>query len=63
MEVHQREFVQAVVLAGAMALWMTVWDRGQEPVRADGRPKAESRKDHASAHNAVTPARNTIAQR
>jgi Flp pilus assembly protein CpaB len=31
MEVHQTEFLQAVALAGAVALAMTVWDTsGQE---------------------------------
>jgi len=63
MEIHQKEFVQAVVLAGVVALWMTVWDGGRELARADGRPNAEAWKDHAGAHNAVAPARNTIAQR
>jgi len=53
MDVHQTEFLQAVVLAGAVALGMTAWDKGQEPVQADGGPRAETRKDHARADNIV----------
>jgi hypothetical protein len=46
MDVHQTEFLQAVVLAGAVALGMTAWDKGRDTVLADGRPGAETRKDH-----------------
>jgi len=53
MDVHQTEFLQAVVLAGAVALGMTAWDKGQEPVQADGRPAAETRKDHVRADSIV----------
>lgn len=53
MDIHQTEFIQAVVLAGAVALGMTAWDKAREPVQADGRPRAEARKDHARAGNIV----------
>ncbi|HEY6240894.1 MAG TPA: hypothetical protein VIW78_08650 [Burkholderiales bacterium] len=33
MEIHQTTFVQAVALAGAVALLMTGWDRAREEVR------------------------------
>ncbi len=33
MEVHQRAFVQAVALAGVVALSMTGWDKGREEMR------------------------------
>lgn len=40
MDVHQTEFLQAVVLAGAVALGMTVWDvaREETPAQAAGIP-------------------------
>jgi hypothetical protein len=34
MEVHQTEFLQAVVLAGAVALGMTVWEESREATRS-----------------------------
>jgi hypothetical protein len=33
MEVHQRAFVQAVALAGVVALAMTGWDKSREETR------------------------------
>jgi len=33
MEVHQRAFVQAVALAGVVALAMTGWDKSREEAR------------------------------
>lgn len=33
MEVHQKAFVQAVALAGIVALSMNGWDKGQEKAR------------------------------
>jgi hypothetical protein len=56
MDVHQKEFIQAVVLAVAVALAMTVWDKVQE--RAQGAPvgKAETRK---GADDNIAPARKT----
>jgi len=33
MEVHQRAFVQAVALAGVVALGMNVWDNGRVETR------------------------------
>jgi hypothetical protein len=47
MEVHQTEFLQAVALAGIVALAMTVWDT---------RPQA------ARAQIAGTPARTVVMQ-
>jgi hypothetical protein len=40
MEVHQTEFLQAVALAGVVALAMTVWDtsRQEARVQAAGTP-------------------------
>ena len=69
MDVHQTEFLQAVVLAGAVALGMTVWDKGQERVHAAGTPKAEARKDQVrlgalvTARTAIAPARDTRVSR
>ena len=63
MEVHQTEFLQAVVLAGAVALAMTVWDMAQERMSVAGTLKAEARKDHARAVNAIAPARFARASR
>jgi hypothetical protein len=75
MEVHQGAFLQAVALAGAVALGMTVWDNGREEalVQAAGTPvrKVETRKDQfrlggfvapqARIDNAIAPARKTRA--
>lgn len=47
MEVHQREFLQAVAIAGAVALAMTVWD---------------TRPHEARAQIAGTPARTAVTQ-
>ena len=38
MEVHQTEFLQAVVLAGAVALGMTAWENVREEARVYGTP-------------------------
>jgi hypothetical protein len=38
MEVHQTEFLQAVVLAGAVALGMTVWESGRDEARVYNAP-------------------------
>jgi hypothetical protein len=59
MEVHQTEFLQAVALAGAVALAMTVWDKSQERVSVAGTPKTEARKDHVRADNTIAPASKT----
>jgi hypothetical protein len=55
MEVHQTEFLQAVVLAGVLALSMTAWDEGQGPEKGDRSAKAEIRKDHVRDRNAQVP--------
>jgi hypothetical protein len=55
MEAHQTEFLQAVVLAGVVALSMTAWDGGLGPDKGDRRAKAEIRKDHVRDRNAQAP--------
>jgi hypothetical protein len=55
MEVHQAEFLQAVVLAGVVALSMTAWDEGLGPVKNDRSAKAEIRKDQVRDRNAQAP--------
>jgi len=75
MDVHQTAFLQAVALAGAVALAMTVWDKGRDKARgqAAGTPagKVEARKNQgqlgafvtsqARKDNALAPARKTRA--
>lgn len=55
MEAHQTEFLQAVVLAGVVALSMTAWDAGLGPEKGDRRAKAEIRKDQVRERNAQAP--------
>ena len=55
MEAHQTEFLQAVVLAGVVALSMTAWDEGLGPGKGDHRAKAEIRKDHVRDGSAQAP--------
>ena len=38
MEVHQTEFLQAVVLAGAVALATTAWENGRDEARVYSAP-------------------------
>jgi hypothetical protein len=47
MDVHQTEFLQAVALAGAVALAMQIWDTSPQQARV---------------HVAGTPARTAVAQ-
>ena len=56
MEVHQTEFLQAVVLAGAVALATTAWENGRDearvygaPVRAVGAQYTALKKSHIAA--------------
>ena len=63
MDIHQTEFLQAVVLAGAVALWTTVWDQGKEHVQGAPVGKTEIRKDHARADNPIAAVRNTRVSR
>jgi hypothetical protein len=63
MDVHQTEFLQAIVLAGVVALSMTVWDEGRGPAKGDGRPKAEILKDHVHDRTAFASAREAPVQR
>jgi hypothetical protein len=62
MEVHQTEFLQAVVLAGAVALATAAWDNRQESVQGTPTGKAETRKDRVRA-NAVVLASKTRVSR
>ena len=55
MEAHQTEFLQAVVLAGVVALSMTAWDAGLGPENGDRNAKAEIRKDQVRDRNAQAP--------
>jgi len=55
MEAHQTEFLQAVVLAGVVALTMTAWDDGHGIEKSDRRAKAEIRKDQVRDRSAQAP--------
>jgi hypothetical protein len=55
MEAHQTEFLQAVVLAGVVALTMTAWDDGRGIEKSDRSAKAELRKDQVRDRNAQAP--------
>jgi len=77
MEVHQTAFLQAVALAGAVALAMTVWDNGRDKARGQAAGtlagKVEARKNQgqlgafvtpqARKDNAIAPARKTQTSR
>jgi hypothetical protein len=55
MEAHQTEFLQAVVLAGVVALTMTAWDDGHGIEKSDRSAKVELRKDQVRDRSAQAP--------
>ena len=59
MEVHQTEFLHAVVLAGAVALGMTVWENSREEahLHASGTPAGTQSTGVKQSHIAVAARR------